>query len=308
MVCSNCGTKTAESQKFCQNCGTRIKLKKTGLTYKQKGLGIGVLVLLLAIVVFTGIVLTKENKAKGFIESYGNRYDDPLSTYYAEMAYRDNVNDAGSIMTDKYINDFEISTLTRSESSEIGFEKYKIAHDIEYTKELFVKIFNEYTAEQLSRYMNLLSKNTSKKAIEIIDSEFRNYCSSTVHEGMPAAFSIDDVEVNKLMKTAKAIVSKYGSAANYSVALAEIRATDPNKTSFPGVLAAVQFIKYDEQIIKSPQYSGVRLVISIDQYNKKEATNIKETIKNVELTITTQPYMGGLNDPRGTVYISIGQR
>lgn len=340
MFCKKCDSENLDSAKFCKKCGgnllqtknqfsqdeSQTKLFENNVFANKKKIIIALSgIAILGVTIFGGTAIyragqksqvatevpanpTNEKQAipkeaQDFVNQYGDRYSDPVSTYYAEKDYKATVDKYGSMMTNDYINKFEITNLSQGDVDQLGFTNYMLPLSAEDNQQTAVNVFNSYTAKNLSLYMNLLAKNPSLKAKDIIDSELQNYCSNTsADDQQNIAFSADNEAINKLMNTAKTIVAKYGSAANYSVAKASIDTSDPNTTEFPESLTAVETFEFRGQKIKSLHSSGVRLVINVDSYNGKNVTHTIETLKDVQLSIIRQPDIGS-----NSTYISIGQ-
>jgi len=271
--------------------------------------------------------LSIPNEAKSFVSEFGGRYADPVSTYYAEKAYEknptsalpkiDNVywqkeydsfaeknKGASLIMTDDYINNYRKPRQQNTVSAH-GFVRYELLLDMPLDRETFIKVFNEYTKPMLDNYMNLIAKNPTSAGETIIDTEFKDYCSST------GTFDYDDDGIDKLMGTAKDVVAKYGSAANYSVAPASVGLWSENSdaTIFLNGGSPPRIISLNwrnEQNIKEASDNGIQLVICIDKYNNKTVSRAREIIDDVQLSIWEQPITGPLNESISAT-VSIGQ-
>ncbi len=212
------------------------------------------------------------DEARSFVSEFGDRYlstSTAVSTYYAEKAYESQNNDKGSVISNDYIDTYEAGGLV--DTTELGFKGYSLPLDIAYDQETSMKVFNEYTAPMLNRYMNLVARNTD--AVDIIDSQFYDDC-----------IGIDPKDINPLnqqaiiagqnfMSMAKSVVAKYGSNANYSVALASNKETSTDSTFFFDALTTSSNI--------SGQNSGfeqyVDLLIDIDTYNGKKKSHESKT-------------------------------
>jgi len=248
------------------------------------------------------------NEAKQFVSEVGGRYADPVSTYYAETAYENAHNKQGLPISDVYIENYKSLTYSKGEESDLGFTRYKLPAAEKDNQETVIKVFNEYAVKNLNLYMNLLSKNPLPNAVAIIDEQFRNYCSDTDNKGLPIEFTADNDAINKLMATAKSVVSKYGSAANYSVANGSTKSGDNSITAFPDVLGAVETINFNGQKLSSLQAGGVKLTINVDQYDGKNVSHKREVFNDIQLSIIKQPISEAANSANNFNYISIGQR
>ena len=247
-------------------------------------------------------------EAKHFISVFGGRFADPVSTYYAEVGYENAHNREGLTLSDDYISGYEMTTNINGNESELGFTRYELPATEKSNQDTVIKVFNEYVVKNLSLYMNLLSKNPSQKAVAVIDNQFLNYCSDTSSKGMPIEFTADNDAIAKLMATAKGIVLKYGSTANYSVGKGSTDSRDVSATTFVDVLGAVEVINFDGQKLESFQAGGTNLTINIDQYDGKKVSHKREVVKDMQLSIIKQPKTGTKDNTTGSNYISIGQR
>lgn len=346
MHCPNCNEENVSSAKFCKKCGGKLPCKTTNnvaefikLGFHEMTKNIGRKALLSvsilsavatvggALYFFGGSDNISENKtpteiedsvgtiseknipkeAQSFVNEYGDRYSDPVSVYYAEKEYKATVNKYGSIMTDKFIDNFKISTGFISQQSELDFTHYMLPTNAPENQETVVKVFNEYIAKELEIYMNLLAKNPSPEAIKVIDSEFRNYCSETGSEGTSMAFAIDDAEIATLMKTAKSVVIKYGSTANFTVARGEIGSNNTQATNFTEKLSVAEEMESNSKRTRSLQ-SDANIRINVDLYNGSVRTQKQETFPHTQLSIIRQLNTGSADKPADFTYISIGQR
>jgi len=243
-------------------------------------------------------------EAKSFVNEYSTRYEDPVSTYYAEKAYE--AKGAKSIvLSNDFINKYEIKNTHYENSSSIGFDLCKLPLNVEVSNSLAINIFDQYTSKELSLYMNALAKNPTAEAEAVIDNQFMNSCSNTINPNVVgSAFPDDDKNIVTLMNTAKTVVAKYGSAANYNVMPGSNNQLDTNSTYFYG---SQEVTKIDEnKKVMSFQYS-VNLLVSIDTYSVDKVSHTNEVIKNISLSIMRQPNTGSADNPANFTYISIGQ-
>ncbi len=240
------------------------------------------------------------NELKNFVADFGDRYSDPISTFYSNNVY-ENETGVNLIMTDKYISEYD-TTAQMHEPSPLGFERYLIPKDSKIDQNLSMKIFNDYTSKELSLYMNRLAKNPNPEAVAIIDYEFTNYCSMAGNDNTPEfAFNQDNEGIATLMETAKSVVAKYGNAANYSVEPASNNSDQQNISYFD------ENDSTDAQAVdnsgKITEFSSLTdLGIAIESYNDQNFTQFEEIIKNFQLDIVIRP-----NSGYDIVPISIGQ-
>lgn len=259
---------------------------------------------------------TAPAEAKNFMDQYGSEYSDPISTYYAEKGYEQTHNGAGALIGTDYIN----STLEANKQNDyngetcvLGFNMTKLPLDSAINQATSIDIFNKYTAKNLSLYMNLIAKNPDPKAIEVIDGQFLAYCLGTytnADRNVIAGNQEAITEANKLLNTAKSVVKKYGSAANYTVAQASNNDNDLSKTQFGHIATTNARVDSNGNNIGFSD-SGVNLVIDIDLYSGEKVLGKTETIKDVQLSVNRQRLVSGGTsaDPiyKSSEYISIGQ-
>ncbi len=239
-------------------------------------------------------------EAEEFVANFGDRYDDPVSTYYAEQAYK-NINPRGSIIETSSALAYDLEGLRQDKTSELGFEIYELPLDAEINNKLSIDIFNNYTAKQLTTYMNLLARNPDNK--DMLDHEFELFCSfvGNTNPNMAGSdFTEDDDKVINLMETVGYVVEKYGSTATYAVTNASEGASDDISTSF-----------HPNEIILGTENNGIidrfqsaaDIVIRIDTFKDGESTEKYETLQNIELTVIRGPY----NPAFSVSTVSIGQ-
>jgi len=231
-------------------------------------------------------------EAMSFVSEYGSRYTDPVSTYYAEQAYIAAGN-KGLLMPDVYINEYDASA-QMDRLSPLGFEWYSLSPDAKIDLSTSMEIFNKYTAKEVGIYMNALAKNPTPEATTIIDNEFMNYCSDTNNANR---FTEDDKYINTLMETAKSIVAKYGSAANYTLAQGSTIEGKPNSTYFDKDLVTI-IQGQDENGVTNIFENKINLAIEVEVFSGKSSTKDEVIIKDAEIFVIRQ-----LNSAR----ISIGQ-
>lgn len=149
--------------------------------------------------------------AKQFISKYGSRFSDPVSVYLTEYGYEQSGNKS-LMLSDEAVANYDMSIRPTAEKSPlVSFERYNLPVTTGLDQNTAVKIFNEYTAKELTLYMNALAKNPSAKAQEVIDFEFTNYCSND-------ELSIDYSKYTQnLMAMCKAMVAKYGNSTQYII-------------------------------------------------------------------------------------------
>lgn len=223
-------------------------------------------------------------EAKAFVAEYGDRYSDPVSTFYANKSYEIEYG-TKLVMSDAYISEYD-TTAQMHETSPLGFERYMIPKNAKIDQELSMKIFNEYTSKELSLLLNCLAKNSTPEGMAIVDFEFAKYCST---------------DGNELMETAKAIVEKYGSAANYIVEPASNNSDNSNISYFN------ENDSTDAQAVdengKITEFSSLTdLGITIESYSEQNFTQSEEIIKNFQLDIFIGPNPGYDSAP---VYIGL---
>lgn len=231
-------------------------------------------------------------EAREFVETYGDRYDDPVSAYYVNKAYMETHDGKSLIMTDEYINNYKKPHQYNMEGKH-GFAWHPLPNDIEINTNLSVKVFNEYAKPMMENYLNLVAMNPGSKAAEIIDDEFMVYCGVTT----------DNQEAEKLMTTLKNIVFYNGSGVEYHVAEAEIvdfhdEESELKKTAFIDDITSIGKVEYGEYSAVAWNENFVRLLIEIDRYDGKKITKTSDIIDDFIFSVSRVP-----NEP----IISIGQ-
>jgi|GEM_PF-1165427 len=253
-------------------------------------------------------------EAQKFVDTYGDRYADPVSTYYSEKAYieKNYVSGLQDILGDEYVANFDSQEeqMPDGQSDMLGFKMYELPMNQKMDQAEFIKVFNEYFAGGMSNYMNLLSKNPSPEAVAVIDSEFEKFYSDTAQKDLPAEFTYDDEEIANLMDTCKQVVAKYGSAANYAVApaVAYDYTDSQSGTVFKSLAVDTGHVKDQNGVDVQYFFTGnINMAIDVDVFKGDKATKVTDVLKNTQLTIWHQRDVQGLGNDRFTD-ISIGQR
>lgn len=233
-------------------------------------------------------------ESKLFMVDFGDRYEDPISTYYAcEGAKISHGNDF--LVTDGYLKSYAESRANRYQDgtpSELGFRPYAFSAGEAVDANTSIEIFNNYTSKQLELYMNLLSKNPTQAGVSAIDKQFMDNCSDTKFDTIPdKSFHEDDQEIQAMMEIAKSVVEKYGSAANYTVQTAEFRTSDDTKSNFDPAMFTSNFIdtKYGASTSLVFAQSSADIVIAVDFYTGENVSRIYHTISGVNIIYMTQP-------------------
>lgn len=327
MHCPQCNEENVDTAKFCKQCGVAISSRplEHGFSTKQKLIATALLVLVFG----GGIAVTKMSKvndsegteqpageeeeikvpreAKDFVEQYSYRFDDPVSTYYAEKDYKKNVDKYGAMLTDDYIARFKIDENISGYGDELDFRLHELPTSLPEDQETFVGAFNDFIP-QLNLFMAYSARNSTQEGIRLIDNQFMKYSSSVGGEDTISEFKPDD-SIVELMNVLKSIVNKYGSAANYSIAPGIIGYDDGKSTVFPKHLTVTlekEVNSYGTRT-RSLENSGVKLRINIDTYNGDKVSRSTETIEDFEVSIVRWPNTGTKEDPADFTYISICQ-
>lgn len=227
--------------------------------------------------------------AKAFAEKYKDIFDDPISTYYAEMAYdptHQYVQE--SQLDDSFVENYYKRTnhLNANGESELGFTQYQLESSAEYNQDTNIRIFNEFAVPQINRYMNLLSKSPAPEAVAIIDSEFRFLSLVNDKDIVGKRQTVDS-----LMNLAKEVVAKYGSAANYSFipAVTDIKDATGKNTFFAPEATSINTSDYTvtEGSDGEYQYKYTALathaddaIINVDIYDGQKVTTVSENVNN----------------------------
>lgn len=151
-------------------------------------------------------------EARQFVSQYGDRFNDPVATYYSEQEYEELSHNKSLMISNEAIANYDMSAQPTGEISPlVGFEKCKLPADTTIDTKTAVAIFNNYTSKELSLYLNCLAKNPSPEAQAVIDYEFKNYCSNS------NAFAGDSEYTDTLMQTMHNLVRQFGSSTEYYI-------------------------------------------------------------------------------------------
>ena len=218
--------------------------------------------------------------AQEFLDLYGSRFDDPVATYHANEAYAF-VSDYGAILEDGYISDYDPEVRDGAQSV-LGFETYSLDLSIEPDHRLMVEIFNGYMADQMTLYMNALSKNPN--AGDVVDDQFREYCSFDANTSTNAAFRDDDKYIANLMSTLGSLVQAYGSNSNYKVLSTE---EDDGQSS--EVLEGHPLLRFDEDGNIQTLDDQAHVVVMVETFDRDGESEIAYETLTMQLIVTIQP-------------------
>jgi len=227
-------------------------------------------------------------EAESFVEQYGSRYEDPVSTYYAAKALESEYGNKSLVLSDEFFVNYNVDSQKNAVSS-IGFELYSLPLVDEVSVEDFTKVFNEYVVKELSLYMNSLAKNPTPEAQQVIDFEFTNWCSDAMNRDNNPAPTKDEEYVAKLMSTCKGIVAEYGSSANYTVKRATNNEVEVEGESYVSPHGIVNVLKVDENGKIITFTNNLDMAIVIEKYNDNTPTGETLLISDIQLTYTRQP-------------------
>ena len=231
--------------------------------------------------------------------AHESEFSDPVSTYYAEKAYEkahasEGV-DAGLMVNSDYIDRMSVAGANKVDGSEsvFGFTMEQLPLNTEVCQKTSIDLFNNYTVKNLSQYMNDIAKNPGEKAINVIKTQFLNYCAGGDTVANSSTFNQQALdEAKKLMATADSIVNKYGSVANFNIEPATNDDNDTGKTQFGKIASTHARVDANKNNIGFTD-SGVKLVIDVDVYNGSKVTHKVETVDNVQLSVSRQLIQGG---------------
>lgn len=249
-------------------------------------------------------------EAKSFVAEYGSRYHDTataISTYYAEKSYESEHGGKSLLMSKKSISEYDFSGQVNFPTSPLGFSVVELPLDAPINQETTMKLFNEYTAPMLSLYMNLIAKNPSPDAVEIIDVQFKNYCAGKVRNGYSTWDKEQAKDADTLLTTAKSIVAKHGPNANYTVLPASTDEKNPEVTLFNKFNKT--HVGYNDKYSDTEKLAafadgGVILGVSVSTYEGSKMSVETEKVKSVQLSFERQPM---LSTASKMTYLSIGQ-
>ena len=216
-------------------------------------------------------------EAKEFVAEYGARYDDPISTYYAEKSFGLDVGKS-VLISNESINNYDMSAPMDESSQLIGFEQYQFPPNKEISQNNATWIFNEFTAPQLTLYINALAKNPNPEIQKIIDYEFINYCSDRESQE-------DYKYINTLMDTCKAIVDEHGSNTNFTIGKGIIY-HDPMGTYINEYVSAQG--EPDEKGIVNKFSANAEILLTTTTYNREAVVKKSEVIGAIQFLYSRQ--------------------
>ena len=237
------------------------------------------------------------DEAKEFVEAYGDMYSDPVATYYAEQAYMESSGGLSTTLntTSEWVANYEFSDNIYSEQSELGgigfiYLPVEDRTDSQLTAEL---LNNESLTSCIDRYMNLIARNPDTQLVSIIDNEFTKYCGR------------GSSDTANLLTTLKSVVTKHGSAANYSLAPAIYGEDDMTNTVVldyqPDVI--IDSRNSDNETLAFS--SRVILRMNIDLYaSDSTMSSIKESTDDISFSVMRPPE----SSPEDKRIVGIGQR
>lgn len=238
-------------------------------------------------------------EAKSFVDEFGSRYTNPVASYYAEKSYESQHGGKKLVMTDNYINKYEISDVIKGETSELGFAMTRLPLDATISQETMMQLFNDRTANNLSLLINLLAINTSPKGQEIIKSQFLNACSDTWSERK----NDDDRDVQNLFNTASSIANKIGNNSICKVMPASNQDGTDGTYFNSNINPEIQGIDKNGNTTFFA-YNNVVLAISVDSFNDDGKMSNSKMKPTIDLSYMRKPAVSGAK----FTYLSAGQR
>lgn len=245
-------------------------------------------------------------EARSFVEQFGNRYTDPVATYYSEIAYETAGDGSGAIIPQELIDGYASDTFKDGTESFLGGMEYLSlpfeTNIVDESAEASAQFFNNSAVLGcMNRYMNLVAKNSSApEAINIINDQFLYYCGNDSLSGGDLGY------VQNLMNSLRSVTETYGSNANYSIAPAgaDNDSQEGEGTSFTkyGDYTVIDSLGNDDQVLAFSNI--IDLVVNVDTYDgENDISHTQETLESVQFSVVRIPPVGPV-DP-GRVVIGI---
>jgi len=241
------------------------------------------------------------NEAKGWVAEYGNRYADPVSTFYAEMGYEKKYGKP-TIISNKDVSEYEITYGTSGDTSPLGFTMGTLELGGTIDQEVSMRLFNSYEAPNLSLYMNLLARNPASGAVAMIEEQFLAY--SQGQDLLSVGGVYDEragTRTRKIMDTMASIVNKYGSNAIYSIAPAVSGSVEnPDSTN------SVFFFAGQTDVYTNGLgfMDNIEMLVFVDTYVGDRVVRSKEVFGSLQMIVEFQ-------SPPGTAdtfgYLTFGE-
>ena len=228
--------------------------------------------------------------AQDFVKAYSNRFDNPLATYYAEIAHEKTVPGDYETIGDDYFTKYEAGKTATGKVSPLGFDFQLLKPGQEVNQANSITQFNA-SIPTMNRLMNLLSKNPTPVETAAIEDEFNQY--SGFHNASSEG----------LITTLAAVVQKYGTNSNYLINQATgDQNTDRTKaTIFESPTPVIDSRDANGNV--SDFDNGIALSISVESYdNAGKLTKSTDVIDNLQFTVQRQPQY----DPLNGGYMGIG--
>lgn len=234
-------------------------------------------------------------EAKDFVTRYANSYTDPLATYYSEEAFIKANPGPGIVIDNDYIAGYNPNTqpFSNGEVSPLGYKVERLSPDKPVDINSSIEVFNS-SIPNLNLLINMLSKNPSPQALEVIKNEFSLYS------------GLGNKEAGNLVDLLQGVTSKYGSNALYTINAGVERSGDSVPADATVVLDKTPGIDAVDDKGNTTAFSLVmNMSISVDTYNDSgEKTHTTDVLNNAQFTVVKATNY----DPLGNGYIGIGAR
>ncbi|MFJ4264653.1 hypothetical protein ACIPYU_19610 [Paenarthrobacter nicotinovorans] len=233
---------------------------------------------------------TKEvpQEARAFVDQFGSLFRDPVGTYYAHEAYA-SAHSKDIVIDQQYIAKYVKTDEIQQDISDMGFMEANFPITEPLNKEAFAAFFNGTVREVgIERYLNLLSKNPSPEAIQIIDNEFLKYYGRP-RSGESTSGSESRQRTLILMETLKAVTKKYDSTVNYKIRPIDLGAYDATSASTIEAKPAIDTANSDG--LATGFHAPLGLSIDIESYS--DTNTVAHKTETVDIRMTVDRVMSG---------------
>jgi hypothetical protein len=233
-------------------------------------------------------------EAKDFVNAYGTRYKDPLATYYSEMGYEQSGSKEPLTIGDDYISSYNFESTVAGDKSPLGFDLLRLSPDTAINVQSSVDQFNN-ALPTMNHLINLLAKNPTSAEVAVITDEFSKYSGYGNEE-----------DAKKLTAFLNGVVTKYGSASNYTINAASSETTDSSHASvFKPDWAPIVDANSENGGVEA-FHNTITLSISVESFdsaNKKSSA--VDTTENFNFMVQRAPES---IDPLHGGFVAIGTR
>lgn len=230
-------------------------------------------------------------EATEYMAAFGNRYVDPVATYYADADYTE-THGISTTVNDFYFEDYVAEGGSTSELSTLGFGINKIDPSVELSEVPISDIFNA-NLDGMNKLINYLAKNPLPEQQSVLTDEFVDYSGYA------------NTRAANLVQTLQGVVSKHGSASNYEILPAIIDSgaeLDPDEYSIFKHNLLIDAVDENGRVLKTNM--PMDLTIKVTTFDDKgEKTETIERLENTQFSVQRAPKG---NDPLNGGLVGIG--